>query len=131
MKTIFVNGTFDILHRGHLEMINWAKSLGDYLIIGIDSDSRVKQLKGESRPINSVEDRKFMLLNLKSVDEVKVFDSDLELKKMIQSIKPDIMVVGSDWKEKSVIGSYYSSQLLFYDRLEQYSTTGIITKIRS
>lgn len=131
MKTIFVNGTFDILHRGHLEMINWAKSLGDYLIIGIDSDSRVKQLKGESRPINSVEDRKFMLLNLKSVDEVKVFDSDLELKQMIQSIKPDIMVVGSDWKEKSVIGSYYSSQLLFYDRLEQYSTTGIITKIRS
>jgi D-beta-D-heptose 7-phosphate kinase/D-beta-D-heptose 1-phosphate adenosyltransferase len=131
MKTIFVNGTFDILHRGHLEMINWAKSLGDYLIIGIDSDSRVKQLKGESRPINSVEDRKFMLLNLKSVDEVKVFDSDLELKQMIQSIKPDIMVVGSDWKEKSVIGSYYSSQLLFYDRLEEYSTTGIITKIRS
>jgi D-beta-D-heptose 7-phosphate kinase/D-beta-D-heptose 1-phosphate adenosyltransferase len=131
MKTIFVNGTFDILHRGHLEMINWAKSLGDYLIIGIDSDSRVKQLKGESRPINSVEDRKFMLLNLKSVDEVKVFDSDLELKQMIQSIKPDIMVVGSDWKEKSVIGSYYSSQLLFYDRLEKYSTTGIITKIRS
>ncbi len=128
---VFVNGTFDILHRGHLELINWAKSQGDYLVIGIDSDERVKSLKGESRPINSVEDRKLMLLNLKAVDEVKVFNSDKELEEMIKGIKPDIMVVGSDWKDKSVIGGYYPSKLVFFDRIENYSTTNIITKIRS
>lgn len=126
---VFVNGTFDILHRGHLELLNWAKSQGDHLVVGIDSDRRVKSLKGESRPINSEEQRKFMLLNLKAVDEVKVFDSDSELESMIKSIKPDIMVVGSDWKDKSVIGSYYSSKLIFFDRIDGYSTTGIVEKI--
>ena len=126
---VFVNGTFDILHRGHLELLNWAKSQGDYLVVGIDSDRRVKSLKGESRPINSQEERKFMLLNLKAVDEVKVFDSDSELESMIKSIKPDIMVVGSDWKDKSVIGGYYPSKLIFFDRIDGYSTTGIVEKI--
>jgi D-beta-D-heptose 7-phosphate kinase/D-beta-D-heptose 1-phosphate adenosyltransferase len=129
MKTVFVNGTFDVLHRGHLMLLNYAKSLGDYLIVGIDSDERVKEKKGNSRPINSFEDRAFMLLNLKSVDDVRFFSTDKELEDLVKSIKPDIMVVGSDWKNKSVIGSYYSSELIFFDRIDEYSSTKIIQSI--
>lgn len=129
MKTIFVNGTFDVLHRGHLELLNYAKSLGDYLVVGIDTDDRVKEKKGPTRPINSDQERSFMLMNLKSVDEVRFFSTDKELEDLVKSVKPDIMVVGSDWKGKSVIGSYYSAELQFFDRIDGYSSTKIIQSI--
>jgi len=126
---IFVNGTFDILHRGHLELLNYAKSLGDFLLVGIDSDIRVKEKKGPMRPIHSQEERKFFLENLKSVDSVDIFSSDYELESIIKSFKPDIMVVGSDWKDKSVIGSYYAKKLIFFDRIGDYATTKTIQSI--
>ena len=126
---IFVNGTFDILHRGHIELLNYAKSLGEYLLVGIDSDDRVKEKKGLTRPIHSQEERKFFLENLKAVDSVDIFSSDNELEGMIKSFKPDIMVVGSDWKDKSVIGSYYASKLIFFERIGEYSTTKTIQDI--
>lgn len=129
MKKIFVNGTFDILHSGHLSLLNYAKSLGDYLIVAIDTDERVKEKKGLTRPINNLKNRQMMLLNLRSVDEVISFNSDEELENLIKSIKPDIMVVGSDWKNSTVIGSYYASQLIFFDRLNEYSTTKTIQSI--
>jgi rfaE bifunctional protein nucleotidyltransferase chain/domain len=126
---IFVNGTFDILHRGHLELLNFARGLGDFLMVGIDADDRVKEKKGTTRPIHNQEERKFFLENLKSVDEVKFFSSDQELEELIKSFQPDIMVVGSDWKGKSVIGSYYASKLIFFDRIGDYATTKIIQDI--
>lgn len=126
---IFVNGTFDILHRGHIELLNYAKSLGDFLLVGIDSDDRVREKKGPTRPIHSQEERKFFLENLKAVDSVDIFSSDIELKSMIKSFKPDIMVVGSDWKGKSVIGSYYSAKLIFFDQIGDYATTKTIQSI--
>ena len=126
---IFVNGTFDILHRGHIELLNYAKSLGEYLLVGIDSDDRVKEKKGLTRPIHSQEERKFFLENLKAVDSVDIFSSDNELEGMIKSFKPDIMVVGSDWKNKSVIGSYYAANLIFFERIGDYSTTKTIQGI--
>lgn len=129
MKKVFVNGTFDILHRGHLELLRYAKSQGDYVIVGIDTDYRVKEKKGESRPINNAADRAFMLMNLKSVDEVKFFGTDKELEDLVKSVKPDIMIVGSDWKGKLVIGSYYSAELKFFDRIDEYSSTKIIQNI--
>jgi D-beta-D-heptose 7-phosphate kinase/D-beta-D-heptose 1-phosphate adenosyltransferase len=129
MKKVFVNGTFDVLHAGHLALLNYAKSLGDYLVVGIDTDERVKEKKGTTRPVNSVEDRTLMLMNLKSVDEVKHFGTDEELENLVKSIQPDIMVVGSDWKDKSVIGSYYASNLIFFDRIDEYSSTKIIQSI--
>ena len=95
---IFVNGTFDILHRGHIELLNYAKSLGDFLLVGIDTDDRVKEKKGPTRPIHSQEERKFFLENLKAVDEVRFFSNDKELEGLVKSFKPDIMIVGSDWK---------------------------------
>jgi D-beta-D-heptose 7-phosphate kinase/D-beta-D-heptose 1-phosphate adenosyltransferase len=126
---IFVNGTFDILHRGHLELLNYAKGLGDFLMVGIDTDERVSEKKGPTRPIHNQEERKFFLENLKSVDKVKFFSSDQELEELIKSFQPDIMVVGSDWKGKSVIGSYYASKLIFFDRIGDYATTKTIQDI--
>lgn len=126
---IFVNGTFDILHRGHLELLNYAKSLGDFLLVGIDSDDRVKEKKGPTRPIYNQGERKFFLENLKAVDSVDIFSSDNELESMIKSFKPDIMVVGSDWKGKPVIGSHYAAKLIFFDRIGDYATTKTIQGI--
>ena len=128
-KTVFVNGTFDILHRGHLELLNYAKSLGEYVVVGIDSDRRVRKMKGPNRPVNSAEERGIMLVNLKSVDEVRFFSNDRELENMVKSVKPDVMVVGSDWKGKSVIGSYWAADLKFFDRIEDYATTNTIQRI--
>ena len=128
-KTVFVNGTFDVLHRGHLDLLNYAKSLGEYVVVGIDSDERVKQMKGSSRPINCLMDRAHMLVNLKSVDEVRFFGSDKELEGLVKEVKPDIMVVGSDWKGKSVIGSYWAAKLIFFDRIGEYATTKTIESI--
>ena len=129
MRKVFVNGTFDLLHRGHLDLLNYAKSLGEYVIVGIDSDERVKQMKGSSRPINCLMDRAHMLANLKSVDEVRFFGSDKELEGLVKEVKPDIMVVWSDWKGKSVIGSYWAAKLIFFDRIGEYATTKTIESI--
>ncbi len=128
-KKVFVNGTFDILHRGHLELLNYAKSLG-YVIVGIDTDECIKEKKGPTRPIHNQEERKFHLENLKSVDEVIFFSSEPEFEGLIKSLEPDIIIVGSDWKEKSTIKSYYDGELIFFDRIEEYSTTKTIEKIK-
>lgn len=129
MKKVFVNGTFDLLHVGHLQLLNFAKSYGDYLIVAIDSDERVKEKKGLSRPIYNQDERRFFLNMLKPVNQVEIFSSDEELEELIKGFKPDIMVVGSDWKNKSVIGSYYAAKLIFFDRLENYATTKTIEHI--
>lgn len=126
---IFVNGTFDVLHRGHIELLNYAKSLGDKLIVGIDNDERVREKKGNSRPVNNLEERIFMLENLRSIDQVFSFGSDQELETLVKSVEPDIMLVGSDWKDKPVIGSQYASKLIFFERINGYSTTEIIQSI--
>lgn len=129
MTKVFVNGTFDLLHKGHLELLNFAKSHGDYLMVAIDTDDRVKKKKGSSRPIYNQEERKFFLNMLKPVDYVEMFSSDEELEELIKNYNPDIMIVGSDWKNKSVIGSYHSSKLIFFDRIDGYSTTKTIQSI--
>ena len=126
MRKIWTNGCFDILHRGHLEMLKYAKSWGDYLIVGIDSDNKVKQDKGSERPFNCVEDRKFALESIRYIDKVVVFRSTLELENLIKDIKPDIMVIGSDWRGKKVIGGEYAKELKFFDRIAGYSTTNIL-----
>ena len=100
MKIVWTNGCFDVLHRGHAELFKFARSLGDKLIVGIDSDKKVKNDKGPTRPVNTQEDRKFLLECLQYIDEVRIFDSPMELKDCIKEINPDIMVVGTDWEEK-------------------------------
>ena len=129
MKKVFVNGCFDIIHRLHIELLNFAKSHGEVLYVGIDSDERVKQLKGQTRPIHSQEDRKFLLENLKAVDKVLIFNTDEELTNLVKIIQPDIMIVGSDYKNKRVIGSEHAKELKFFDRIDGYSSTQIIQSI--
>ena len=129
MKIIFTNGCFDILHPAHIEMLKYAKSLGDTLVVGIDSDERVKEKKGKLRPINSSEDRKQMLLAIRYVDEVYVFDDDKQLKSLVKKFEPDIMIVGSDWMEKPVIGSEYAKEVKFFERIPKYSTSKTIESI--
>ena len=129
MTRVFVNGTFDILHRGHLALLSYARSLGDEVVVAIDTDERVKELKGPTRPINSCLDRMVMLQSLKTVDKVFSFSTDQELEDLVKTTQPDIMVVGSDWKDKSVIGSMYSAELRFFDRIEEYATTKTIQSI--
>jgi D-beta-D-heptose 7-phosphate kinase/D-beta-D-heptose 1-phosphate adenosyltransferase len=123
---IFVNGTFDVLHPGHLDLLNYAKSLGDFLLVAIDSDSRVASKKGLDRPVNPQYNRVKLLENLKAVDEVVVFDSDIELAQTVKILRPDIMIVGSDYKDKTVIGSEYAKQLRFYNRTTPFSSTQIL-----
>jgi D-beta-D-heptose 7-phosphate kinase/D-beta-D-heptose 1-phosphate adenosyltransferase len=129
MKTVIVNGTFDILHPGHIAMLNTARSLGGYLIVCIDTDRRVRELKGDKRPINNQNFRKVMLQNLKAVDIVEFFDSQEQLIDLIKLYKPDIMVKGSDWKGKSVTAQEYVKEIFWYDRIDEYSTTKIIQDI--
>ena len=129
MTTVFVNGTFDILHTGHIKLLNTARSMGDYLIVAIDSDERVAKLKGPSRPINSAGDRRVMLANLKAVDEVQIFNDDNELKMLVNQFRPEVMMVGSDWKDKTVIGSEHAKRIEYFDRIDGYSTTNIIQRI--
>ncbi len=127
----FVNGCFDILHVGHIEMLRYAKSLCDHLIVAIDTDDRVKQSKGPTRPFNPCSDRKHMLMALKVVDEVTVFSTDEELVSLVRHYKPDIMVVGSDWENKKVIGSEHAKELKFYRKIDGYSTTKILERSSS
>jgi D-beta-D-heptose 7-phosphate kinase/D-beta-D-heptose 1-phosphate adenosyltransferase len=125
MNKIIVNGTFDIIHRGHIEMLNYAKSLGGYLLVLIDSDSRVKELKGSNRPVNNQHDRQFVLNNIKAVDDVWLFDSEQDLIDKIKMYSPDIMVKGSDYRGKAVVGKELVSEIIYYDRTE-HSTTKTI-----
>lgn len=129
MKKIIINGTFDIVHRGHINLLNFAKSLGDYLLVCVDSDSRVSSLKGPDRPINRLSDRMLLLENLRSVDEVKSFDSDSGLENLIKEYQPDIMVKGSDYQNKSIIGQQFCKAIVFMDLHHGYSTTNIVQRI--
>jgi D-beta-D-heptose 7-phosphate kinase/D-beta-D-heptose 1-phosphate adenosyltransferase len=122
---VWTNGTFDILHVGHLKLLEFAASFGD-LRVGIDSDKRVKELKGLDRPFNNTEDRKYFLESLKSVKEVVVFDSRQELIDMVKDYQPDIMVIGDDYKDQTVYGSEHAKTLVFFEKVPNYSTTNIL-----
>jgi len=124
-----VNGTFDIVHRGHIQLLNYARGLGDQLLVAIDTDRRVKELKGNSRPINNQDDRKLLLYNLKAVDIVMLFDNKEELVNIIQEFKPDIYVKGSDWAGKETEVQGYCNKVIYYDRVGEYSTTNTIQYI--
>lgn len=132
-KIVFTNGCFDIVHVGHIAYLNHAKEQGDLLFLGLNSDSSIKRLKGEDRPINNQADRKFFLENLKSIDFVEIFEEDTPYE-LIKAVLPDVLVKGGDWTPEQIVGSDVVlanggevKSLLFK---EGYSTTSIIGKLQ-
>lgn len=132
-KLVFTNGCFDILHRGHIEYLEQAKSLGDYLVIGLNSDSSVKRIKGESRPVNNENDRAYVLDSLKIIDAVVLFSEDTPYN-VIKEIVPDFLVKGGDWKEDEIIGADIvkkaGGKVVSLKYVDNYSTTSTINKLR-
>lgn len=123
-KIIFTNGCFDILHRGHYELLRYCKSLGSTVIVGLNSDESVKILKGQDRPFFSEQDRKFALESCKYVDNVIIFEEKTPYN-LIKSLKPDIVVKGGDYLEKDVVG-YSLAEVKIFKFIEGYSTTNIL-----
>lgn len=127
-KIVFTNGCFDILHRGHVHYLDVAKSYGDVLILGLNSDSSVRELKGPTRPINNEDDRAFVLAALESVDYVVKFTEDTPYE-LIKIVEPDILVKGGDYEGKEVVGSDIAKEVRLVEFVDGKSTTKTIEKI--
>jgi D-glycero-beta-D-manno-heptose 1-phosphate adenylyltransferase len=132
-KIIFTNGCFDILHKGHLELLSQAAALGDILVIGVNSDDSVKRLKGDERPVNDENFRALMLASLAIVDAVSIFPEDTPLE-LIESIVPDIIVKGGDYDPSTVVGAELvvknGGEVIIIPLVSGYSTSSLIRKIR-
>ncbi|MGE4396643.1 MAG: D-glycero-beta-D-manno-heptose-7-phosphate kinase [Sulfurimonas sp.] len=128
-KVVFTNGCFDILHVGHVKYLQIAKSFGDVLIVGLNSDASVSRLKGPSRPVNIAEDRAYLLAALEAVDFVVPFEDDTPYE-LIKMIKPDTLVKGGDYEGKSVVGTEFAGELKLVDFVDGKSTTKTIQKIK-
>lgn len=126
MKSVFTNGCFDILHRGHFELLKYCSTLGK-VTVGLNSDSSVSRLKGDTRPIVSQQDRKFMLESCKYVDKVIIFKEDTPLD-LIKQIKPDIIVKGGDYTKEKVVG-HDLCEVKIFSFVDGYSTTSIVNKM--
>lgn len=130
MNIVWVNGCFDLLHFGHIEMLKYARSLGDALHVGIDSDIRIKEYKGQNRPYQNQETRLNILKSLKFVDKVSIFDTSYQLGEYIRQANPKYLVIGEEYKNKVIIGSEYCDNIIFFPRIEGFSTTSSIEKLR-
>lgn len=131
-KIVFTNGVFDIIHRGHIHYLLESKSYGDVLIVGLNSDSSVKIIKGVDRPINKENDRAFVLANLKPVDYVVIFSEETPYN-LIKIVIPDVLVKGGDWNREEIVGSDIvdknGGKVISLRYIENYSTTNIVRKI--
>jgi D-sedoheptulose 7-phosphate isomerase len=129
---VFTNGCFDLLHPGHIDLLERARALGDRLFVGINSDISVRSIKGDGRPIMNQDDRKAVLESLRSVDEVIIFD-ELTPEKLIRDLKPDILVKGGDWKPNEIIGSEFvlanGGEVKSLPLLGEYSTSRIVDRL--
>jgi D-beta-D-heptose 7-phosphate kinase/D-beta-D-heptose 1-phosphate adenosyltransferase len=126
---VFTNGCFDIIHLGHIKLLEFAKSQGSYLIVGLNSDNSVKRLKGSSRPFNTQDDRKMVLESIRFVDEVIIFEEDTPLE-LVSRIKPDVIVKGSDYKKEDVVGYHLEKlgllKVKLFNYVPNYSTTKVL-----
>jgi len=132
-KIVFTNGCFDIIHLGHLDYLEQSRELGDKLVVGLNTDRSVKQLKGSGRPINSEKARARMLAALEFVDVVIAFDEETPLE-LIKQVKPDILIKGNDYSLENIVGSDFvlgiGGKVKTINLLKGYSTTGLIEKIK-
>lgn len=132
-KISFTNGCFDILHRGHIASLSEAAAEGDFLVVGVNSDSSTKKLKGPDRPVNDEQSRAFILASLLIVDAVIIFDEDTPLE-LIKALKPDVIVKGGDYTVEQIVGAEevlaYGGKVVINPIVQGFSTTGLIDKIR-
>ena len=124
---VFTNGCFDLLHRAHIELLEFCKKQGDQVVVGLNSDESVRRLKGDKRPINSAIDRSYVLEALHCVDKVIIFDEDTPYE-LIKMISPDIIVKGGDYRPEEVVGNEFCKVLIF-DYVCGYSTTKTIQSV--
>jgi rfaE bifunctional protein nucleotidyltransferase chain/domain len=127
---VFTNGCFDLLHPGHVKILREAKNKGNILVVGLNSDSSIKRLKGEMRPILNEKARVALLSAISYVDYIVIFNEDTP-HKLIKSLKPDILVKGEDWKVNKIVGRKFVQKVFRVKFYPGYSTTSIIKKIKS
>ena len=132
-RIVFTNGVFDILHAGHLKVLEWSKRQGDVLVVGLNSDASVRRLKGPTRPIVPQGERALMMAGLVPVDYVTLFSDDTPAK-LIRMIKPDVLVKGGDWKPEAIVGAAevkaWGGSVHSIPFRHQLSTTALLAKIR-
>src|SRR5262249_37647999 len=133
-RVAFTNGCFDVLHAGHVQYLHEAREQGDLLIVGLNSDASVRALKGPERPINPLEARAHVLAGLQSVDFITVFDDETPLP-LIQELRPDVLVKGSDYREDEVVGANfvqsYGGRVHLAPLRHGYSTTGLLQRLKA
>jgi rfaE bifunctional protein nucleotidyltransferase chain/domain len=123
---IWVNGTFDVMHIGHIKLLEYASTLGT-VRVGLDTDERVKEKKGPKRPVNNLEDRIKFMQSIKYIDSVVSFGSNQELETCIKEWDSDIMVIGDDYAYHEIIGAHLIERVIFFDKIENKSTTKILS----
>lgn len=127
-KVVFTNGCFDILHAGHVSVLEFSRSKGDVLVVGLNSDESVRRLKGPSRPVNKQADRALVLAALESVSYVCIFSEDTPYN-LIKAVRPDVLVKGGDYKPSEIVGREFAGKVVRFALLKGRSTTGIIKKV--
>lgn len=127
-NVVFTNGCFDIIHSAHLKLLNFARKQGDTLIVGLNGDESIKRNKGEKRPINDINERIEVLLNLNIIDYIIIFNEDTPYN-ILKHIRPNIMVKGSDYKKENIIGGEFTNHILLFDYIQNKSTSLVVEKI--
>lgn len=132
-RVVFTNGVFDLLHRGHLDLLVTARARGDALIVGINSDESVRRLKGPDRPVRSADDRAYLVAGLRPVDAVVIFEHDTPLE-LIRAIEPDVLVKGGDYTEATIVGASdvraRGGEVVVVPLTPDQSTTSIMEQVR-
>ncbi len=130
-KTVFVNGTFDILHPGHVQLFKVARSLGEKVIVATDTDEKISEDKGGGKPVHSAEYRVAMLEAIKYIDTVLTFDTRQELEDLVEMYSPDILLLGDDWRDGEVVGAEFAKEVRFLPRVGGYASSSTISKIKN
>lgn len=134
-RCIWTNGCYDILHIGHLRLFEKCRKMADEMkcpfFVGIDSDKRVRELKGESRPFNAEDIRAESLLSIRGIDRVFVYDTADQLNSIIKTLSPEVMIIGDDYRNRPVVGAEHTKTIEFFPKVEGYSTTETLTKMSS
>lgn len=126
---VFTNGCFDLIHPGHVKVLEFSKSQGDVLVVGLNSDDSVRRLKGAGRPIQDQFSRAVVLAAMEAVDWVTLFDEDTP-EKLVDLVRPDVLVKGADWKGRKVAGSEFAGRVVFCPFVEGHSTSSLVRRIR-